>query len=389
MTTNLTDAYGAWATMPPESRYWTVADLDAAARSERDRSYTTSLCRIGELRVEAHRADLRVVGNGSTATLGHAPTAQLAQAVGAPVGYLRTLAPTLAAQNLNYGLSRLNGERRALYLLRDNAQELTYSVRSIDGADYARIHNADLTSRLVRLVENGWRVPPARPSNGNDPRARQATEADVLSRTGHPNMGIKIGDMISPAGLYLDADSNMFAFLVNEDRIIADGSPDGLARGFFLKNTEVCGVSSWSLTTFLYRYVCGNHIVWEAKDVYKTSFRHVGRVADRIGFALKATVSRLDVPASVDEARIKAAQSYVIGASKDAVLDRLFGLKIATRDVLGRGFDAADQNHLTDGSPASAWGMAQGLTRISQGEAFATDRAMLDRAAGKVLELSS
>lgn len=39
-------------------------------------------------------------------------------------------------------------------------------------------------------------------------------------------------------------------------------------------------------------------------------------------------------------------------------------------------------------SPASAWGFAQGLTRLSQQQAYTADRVNLDRAAGKVVRMA-
>jgi len=44
--------------------------------------------------------------------------------------------------------------------------------------------------------------------------------------------------MISPAGIYA-SDHDMFSFLVNEEYRIDDGSDGGLARGFFVQNSEV------------------------------------------------------------------------------------------------------------------------------------------------------
>ena len=44
--------------------------------------------------------------------------------------------------------------------------------------------------------------------------------------------------MIAPAGIYA-SDHDMFAFLVNEEYRIDDGSDGGLARGFFVQNSEV------------------------------------------------------------------------------------------------------------------------------------------------------
>ena len=51
-------------------------------------------------------------------------------------------------------------------------------------------------------------------------------------------------------------------------------------------------------------------------------------------------------------------------------------------------FDLADINHDLDGDPLTAWGLAQGITRLSQTTPFADERAKLDRAAGKALRIA-
>jgi hypothetical protein len=48
---------------------------------------------------------------------------------------------------------------------------------------------------------------------------------------------------------------------------------------------------------------------------------------------------------------------------------------------------AAEQHVDTDGSPRTFWGFAQGITRISQAEAYADTRHELDMAATKLLSL--
>ena len=73
------------------------------------------------------------------------------------------------------------------------------------------------------------------------------------------------------AGLYA-SDRDVFMFLIDEDHPI-EVRNERLSRGLFIWNSEV-GKSSFGLTTFLYRYVCGNHIVWGAENVKEIRIRH-------------------------------------------------------------------------------------------------------------------
>lgn len=92
----------------------------------------------------------------------------------------------------------------------------------------------------------------------------------------------------------------MFAFLVNEEYRIDDGSDGGLARGFFVQNSEV-GASALKVTFFHYRHVCGNHIVWVASNVIEVSVRHIGDVAGRFHVQLAESVNKYLNASAADE----------------------------------------------------------------------------------------
>src|SRR5262249_38061834 len=136
-------------------------------------------------------------------------------------------------------------------------------------------------------------------------------------------LGIKPGDPIAPAGIYA-SDHDMFAFLVNEEYRIDDGSDGGLSRGFFVQNSEV-GASALRVTFFHYRHVCGNHIVWDASNVIEVAVRHVGDVAGRFHVELAGAVGKYLAASADDETeRVRRARSFTLGATKDEVLDAVF-----------------------------------------------------------------
>ena len=56
----------------------------------------------------------------------------------------------------------------------------------------------------------------------------------------------------------------MFLFLVDGNRDLddpTDASHAGVFRGFILRNSDV-GAAALTLDVFLFRAVCGNHIIW-------------------------------------------------------------------------------------------------------------------------------
>jgi hypothetical protein len=58
-----------------------------------------------------------------------------------------------------------------------------------------------------------------------------------------------------------------------------------------------------------------------------------------------------------------------------------------SRKTLESAYYMAERHEDTDGNPHTPWGMAQGLTRVSQELEYADARTKVDRAAGKVLEV--
>jgi len=114
--------------------------------------------------------------------------------------------------------------------------------------------------------------------------------------------------------------------------------------------------------------------------------------ADRKAFrSLQVELRRYaDRAASDDEALIAKARTFEIAGTKDEVLDKIFRLRVPvlSKARIEAAYDRTDRNYPIDGSPRTAWGMAQGLTRISQETPYADSRTELDRAAGKGLAIA-
>ncbi len=360
----LTKASQQWATRPADERFSTLEALhghtSAMKAVGRDSKVTTRMLQAipdGS----AIRLGNSTKPNAKPATLTNWSFDQLSKVAGAPAGYLRSLPAPLAAECINTGIMRHGevGHESSLLVRHPLTEDAPYSVDAVLSTSYTRIWNADVTSRLVRLSEQGpWQPAPA---------------AFDGSR-----------------GLYA-GDRDMFAFLVDNERRIFEKDPGGgLARGFFVWNSEV-GAASFGMLTFLYEYVCGNHIVWGAKGVKELRLRHVGDVDHRAWGALAGELRRYaDSSATEDEAKITSARTFQLGGTKDEVLDMIFKLRVPelTKAITVKAFDRAEERVDRYGSPRSAWGFANGLTELSQELPNAGDRVALDRAAGKVLELA-
>jgi len=354
-------AHYQWAQRPEDQRFTSLEAMRdqclayAAQAREAELAWNT-------LRVEAVDKDLQLLGRtGVPAALSYYAFGQLAQRAGAPAPYIRTLPPTLAAQNLNHGLAKRADAATARLLFHDrNGSGLL--LRAATSTVYERIWNHEVLGRLVDLQGDGW----------------QAATPDVVF-AGLPHS--------ADPDLYA-SDHDMFAFIRHPDRAIDDGSEYGLRRGIIVSNSEV-GDASLSATYFLYRYQCGNHIIWGAQDVLNVRVAHRGETArERFQSYLGTLTQYVDGSAREEEAQIAKARTTVIAKDKAGVLDVLFGKRTLdlSRTQLEAGFDATVPDE--DGDPCTVWGVVQGLTRHSQTVAYADERTRLDRAAGKVLRIT-
>lgn len=353
----LTRANQQWSTRPADERFASLTSMHDAAMAIRTNAAVANI-KANALRAVAHDNVLSIESKtGKPAQLTNWSFSQIAERAHAPAAYLKTLPATVAADCLNAGLDRKDDA--ALQLLVDKTGD-HLTARAVTSDKYSRIWNSDITKRLVALEAEGvWQPAPA---------------AFDGSR-----------------GLYL-GDRDMFAFLVDNDRRIFETLPGGgLSRGFMTWNSEVGG-GAFGFMSFLYEYVCGNHRIWGATNVAEFRVIHIGHGQDRKAFQQLTCelVKYAESSAADDEAKIEAARTFQIGASKDEVLNAVFALKspLLTRSMIGKAYDVAEAQVDWYGSPRSAWGFAGGLTQIARDLPNANDRNALDTAAAKVMELA-
>lgn len=381
---NLMQASNQWATRPVDERFWNLAELLSMtkqyAEESRVKSVALSNCKVQPV----GDGDLVLAGpEGGQAQFQHYSFGQLSSLCGAPAGYLRGIPAPIAADCLTHGLSKIQGEQSLLFHKNGGLH-----LRCVTSEKYQRIWNWEIAELALALEEQeGWKTPPGRPCGLPGIPTRLATQADVLRNASHPSLGIKVGDEISPAGLYA-SDHDCFIFQINEDFPINAGGGETLYRGVFWSNSEV-GAARFRATMFLFDSVCGNHIVWGAKVVAEISIRHTGEARKMFSQAMATITDRLHTSAAEDENRIERAKNHLLGKDKESIVTLVFGKSLGLSKsqcedayVLAERF--ADDHH---SDPRSAWGFAAGVTRLSQ-QGFADQRDAMDRAAGKVLDFA-
>jgi hypothetical protein len=352
-------AHNQWATRPQDEKFRSLEALYTATKGYADAAREKTVP-WGDLRTEAIGEDLALVGKaGVPARLTHHAFGQLAAKVGAPASYLRELPPTLAAQNLNHGLKgTTSSSNDAMLLFHQNGNLV---LRAATSEKYSRIWNYEVVERLIGVSQR-YNLTPAKST-------------------------FRTFDSDENPALYA-SDHDMFAFLMSMERQITGPLGESLFRGIITVNSEV-GASSLKILSFMFREICGNHIIWGAEQIAEVRLVHRGDIRERWNEATAQVKRYFDGAASLDEARF-ATTMVQIGGTKDEVLDRIFGLRKSlpqgtSRKLLEAGYDAVVPDE--DGSPKTVWGLAQGLTRYSQTIGYADERQMVDRVAGKVLDL--
>lgn len=379
---NITSAHAQWSSRPSDQRFWDLQSLHNAVLAHRHAAAEASID-MRDIRVEAIDGRIEISGRtGTHAEITNFAFGQLAARADAPAAYLRSLPATLAVQNINHGLkARQEDSGPAKLLLHQNGG---FYARAITSDKYSRLWNHTISEKLLRLAEFGWVPAPAYVPWGHD-----AAEFDTRIATAEDaklSLTIKPGTVIAPAGLYASFE-DMFVFLVQKDKVIADGSESGLMRGIIVWNSEV-GKSTFGMQSFYFRGVCGNHIIWDAEDVKELRMRHVGLTDDKAFRGLEMELRRYaNGSGDLMEAKIETARKFVLKSTNPAdVIDFVFDKKMLSRADAKRAIDAVVPD--VDGPAYTAWGLAQGITRLSQSEVNADTRTALDRAAGKVLQVA-
>jgi hypothetical protein len=355
------DAYTAhreWARRPPDERYASVEQLYDAARARRSGT-EERITETVNLHVQAVAADALAIGDRQrqTSALTHWSFEQLAGLAGAPPTYLRTLPAPIAADAINYGLQRSARVEQQLFA----DANAPWTLHAITSPRYARVHHDELAGRVLDLM--------------------------ALHPSWHLPLGYKDGVMGAervPSGAYL-GDRDMFLFLVDGNRDLDDPTDPthaGLFRGFILRNSDV-GAAALTLDVFLFRMVCGNHIIWGFQRVTGFRRRHFGAsIQDAWTTSLGNVCAALDADPSDDRTVLLRATSQELGPTRDAVIDAVVERLVVSQKQAAEAYTLAEVH---ERNPRSIWGYVQGLTRLSQRTPWQDNRFALDRAASRLL----
>ena len=282
---------------------------------------------------------------------------QLASLASAPPSYLRTLPAVIASAAINHGLTRIERDQCQLFVDRSEPR----TVHAITSPRYARVHHDELAGRVLDLMADhpAWQLP-----------------------FGYKD-GVYGAERV-PSGAYL-GDRDMFVFVVDGNRDLddpTDRTQAGLFRGFILRNSDV-GAAALTLDLFLFRMVCGNHIIWGFEHVATFRRRHVGASIQRDwSTSLQTLQTTLDADTAQERTLLLRASSQELGATREAVIEAAVRRLELSQKSASQAYGLAEQY---EPNPRSLWGYIQGLTRLSQSTPYQDERFTLDRAASRLL----
>jgi hypothetical protein len=181
------------------------------------------------------------------------------------------------------------------------------------------------------------------------------------------------------------SDRDVFIFLVDPaNPIEVDG--ETLYRGFYTWNSEV-GSATFGLTTFLYREVCDNRIIWGATDVKELRIRHTGGAPDRFAYEGQRYLRRY-----AEESTQKLVEG--IRAAKTTLIPLNEGKGETVQDWLqSRGFTKSEAKgaHETavgeEGRARTFWDIVNGVTAYARTISHTDARTTLEAKAGRLMEM--
>lgn len=350
-----------YANRPADERFPSIEALIAARQHEQDYSSERTV-NVRDLRAVADGENVKLAGpSGKLARFTHWSFGQLARVIGAPAAYLRQLPAALAADCVNQGIQDRTVPGTDVNLLLRAANGSPEPIaRSVTSDSYARVWDAPLYTAI----------------------------ADNL-----PDFGLPPTWSGEAAGAYA-GDRDSFLITCSGGSIVTDpslrsdngGNNGAMFRGLLIRNSEV-GAAALTIEQVLYRFVCGNHMLWGAVIDQRFKRRHVGHgdslTRDTIREIMAIAAKWRDASPAKDEALIRTMITHNLATTDDAIVAELRKLGATAEQaaaILKTTREAESQV-----APGSYWGLANGATRLSQESIHQSERYELDRVAGLIL----
>ncbi len=361
------DAFNQWANRPADERFETLEQLLDKTSSRRMRSRAIE---IATPRINATYdagTGLRINGGIESSSPTHWGFGQLCSWIGAPATFMRDKlsdAPELLVGNINHCVQRAGAAEALKWLTVEPEGDGPPILQAVTSPTYGRIWDADCVQAVQRIRDGSqgkWHNPPAwAPGHFGD------------------------ASMARPGGLYA-SDRDVYMFMIDGGSFLEGGDGKSLNRGFIVTNSEV-GKSTFTLTTFLHRGVCGNNIIWGARDVTQLAIRHSKNGPARFDSeAMPALRAYAEREARDDEAALKKCFNFALPEKReDLVKLANKAAKFSSREIE----NAVTVAKLEEGDCSNLWQLVQGITAYARTFSYIDARVDLETRAGKLIDLA-
>jgi hypothetical protein len=369
MGDNLMQANREWSTRPEDERFTSLPEMYAKQIADKQASVAKVLDtrHVKLTPVDDGQKDHRGLAlqgpTGALAAPSHWAFGQVCALAGAPAGYFREsmLPAPVVADCVNWGLANRSVEEIQVLVRK---QDDGLSLRAATGPNYGRIWNAQVTKALIDRFGDGatgqWKVP------------GEFSKDVVITKQ---NTTLFAGDR------------DMFVFLADEKNRIEipnrrDGKPGTLARGFFVRNSEV-GSATLDVTGFLFDYVCCNRIVWGAMDVKKISIRHTAAAPQRF---LEEVMPAIRHYSESSTKTLMEAINHAKAARLESKVEEFLQSRFTKSQVGGilQAFKEEEHRPIE-----SLWDASVAVTAFAKRIPWQDERVKLEREGGKILDLAA
>jgi hypothetical protein len=365
-------AQAQYFSRPADERFPTLQALIDHAEHDRQLSVERTY-NLKDLSATSDGRSVMLASPKGPAHLTHWAFGQLCRTVGAPASYLREgLTPDLAASCLSHGLSASPVGSTAMILARRPNGTPYPTLRAITSERYGRVWDSVLYGAIQEQVAKG-------------------------SQYGMGGFSLPPTWDGCPAGAYR-GDRDSFVVLVDGGSIVPDPTMQGrstghggqdsgnMYRGLLIRNSEV-GAASLIIEQILLRGICGNHLLIGAAIDRSFKRRHIGvdTLRDTIREIGQIAYRWTQRSVQDDVSLVRRLIDHQLAETKAGVVDELRAMG-ATEEQATRAYDVCERTEVV--APTSYWGVAQGLTRLSQGDdgaVYQDSRFELDRLAGLVM----
>lgn len=340
-------------TRPPEEHFPDLPTLRADAIDQKVRCAT----------VDARDTDILVCEDGESVRFGdvqlrlsHYSMGQLAGMARVPMPLLERLDVSTRVRVLNQTLPRNRRYRTALV---DRGH-----MRCLTSDRYERVWDADIVGEVERwLLPNGF--VPAKPTINTDDR------------------GTNLMGNNKPALFRSDRDSFFFFY---GEKSSGEAGFGGLRKGVVVYNSEV-GAKSFGFSTFYFREMCSNFLIWDATGVKARRARHTGAV---IGVVREFREDLQQIGAVLTTAELDAfEQARTVRFVPEGSSEREQAIRRLVREFRLPEADATAAADLVrapeNPGEFTVWGVVNGITSAAKAMAYAGDRADFSTVAGEVL----